>query len=145
MNWGWKIALGYSAFVLFILYMVYKASGVDFQLVTPDYYNQEIAFQKQIDKTDAAKTAGHDVEVLIEEDQLILKFEPSAKGSPAAGLIHFFRASEQALDRTFEWAADENGMMKIERSEFQRGLYTFKLDAELNGTGIYIEKPVFIP
>ncbi len=145
MNWGWKIAVGYSSFVLFILYMVYRASGVDFQLVTDDYYNKEMAFQRQMENADAARKAGHGVEVIVVGDKLAIHFNPFDNEAKTGGEVHFFRPSDQALDRIFDWVVDENGMMYVDRGEFVRGLYTFKLDAEYNGNGIYIEKPVFLP
>ena len=74
MNWGWKIALGYGCFVAFILFMVYSANQVDFQLVTPDYYSAEIAFQDQIDKLRSAQESGNDVEIVVLPDGLALQF-----------------------------------------------------------------------
>lgn len=71
MNWGWKIAIGYTAFALFILYLVYRTTGVEFELVTPDYYAQELAYQGQIDKRKTALTSGLDLEVLIQDGQVL--------------------------------------------------------------------------
>ncbi len=145
MNWGWKIALGYSAFVVFILFMVYSANQVKFQLVTPDYYSAEIAFQGQIDKLRSAQESGNNVEIYVESDGLALHFNNFNQTSAITGKAYFFRPSESGLDREFHWEMNEAGMMFLEKSHFSRGLYTFKLDGVVDGEAFYVEKPVFIP
>lgn len=145
MNWGWKIAIGYTGFVIFILYMVYRANGVDFELVTPDYYSAEIAFQNQIDKKQNALNAGYDVDVFIESDGVALKFKDFNTDKEWEGTVSFFRPSNSALDRTFDWKLNEGGMMFIDKKHFERGHYTFKADWLENGESFYLEKPVFIP
>ena len=49
MNWGWKIAIGYSIFVAGILSLVVVAYRQTNDLVSADYYAQEIQFQQRID------------------------------------------------------------------------------------------------
>lgn len=145
MNWGWKIAVGYSAFVLFMVYMVYLTTGVEFELVTEDYYSQELAFQGQIDKQRNAQSQGHDVEVFVESDGVALKFNNYKSGAEIGGEVAFFRPSDKTLDRRFDWKTNDKGMMFIEGDEFHRGHYIFKLDGVMDGDSFYIEKPVFIP
>ena len=50
LNWGHGIVATIVAFVLMMSFMVYKAVGESFDLVSPDYYAQEIAYQGKIDK-----------------------------------------------------------------------------------------------
>lgn len=145
MNWGWKIAVGYTGFVLFILYMVYRALGVDFELVTPDYYSAELAFQGQIDKQHAALNNGYDVEILAENDGVAIKFIGYEGTSKNSGSVSFMRYSDTKLDRTFDWQMNEQGMMFIPKSNFERGQYIFKLEGMVDETAFFVEKSVFIP
>lgn len=145
MSWGWKIFVGYTSFVIFILYMVYRAVGVDFQLVTPDYYAAEMAFQGQIDRTIAANKEGYDAKVMIEGNGITVQFTPFEPGAEISGKVFFFRPSDLALDREYNWTVNEHGMMFLPKEQFTRGQYTFKLDGTYNGTAFYIEDPVFIP
>ena len=51
MNWGTKIIVALSAFIVGIGFMVYICmKQTDIQLVATDYYEQEIAYQGTIDK-----------------------------------------------------------------------------------------------
>jgi len=49
-SWGYKIVIGYLAFVLGILFLVYKANQQKFDLVTEDYYGEELKYQNIIDQ-----------------------------------------------------------------------------------------------
>jgi hypothetical protein len=145
MNWGWKITLAYSGFVLYILFLVFRANGVDFELVTPDYYSAELAFQSQIDKKKEAVSRGFDVELHVVGDEVLIKYPDYSKSDKVSGKVSFFRPSGAALDRDFEWIVDENGSMQMPKSSFERGHYTFTLDCQVNGRAFLVEKPVFIP
>lgn len=145
MSWGWKIFVGYTSFVLFILYMVYRAVGVDFELVTPDYYGAEMEFQGQIDRKTTANKEGYQAQVKVLDNGIAIQFSPFEAGSVASGNVSFFRPSNKALDREFKWEVNEEGAMLLPKDQFQRGQYTFKLDGVYNGTPFYIEDPVFIP
>lgn len=145
MNWGWKIALGYGCFVAFILFMVYSANQVDFQLVTPDYYSAEIAFQDQITKKQSALNTGNDIELRVEENGVRLHFNNYTPASETSGKAYFFRPSASEMDREFEWRMDGEGNMILDKKHFVRGHYVFKLDGVMDGNAFFVEHPIFIP
>lgn len=145
MNWGWKIAIGYSGFVVFILFLVFKTTGVDFELVTADYYSAELAFQDQIDKKENSVEDNRDVKIFIESDGVALQLSDYDSEMDFSGTVSFFRASDSKLDRNFEWSMNSKGMMFLDKSNFERGHYTFKADWKEDGKAFYLEKPVFIP
>lgn len=145
MNWGWKIAIGYSGFVVFMLYLVFQTTGVDFELVTPDYYSAELAFQEQIDKKENTAGEDRDVTIYIESDGVALQLSHYDAEKDFSGTVSFFRASDSKLDRDFEWSMNSRGMMFLDKSNFERGQYIFKADWKEDGKAFYLEKPVFIP
>ena len=50
MNWGNWIAVSFVCFALFIGTLVVICVRQDISLVAPDYYKQELNYQKQIDR-----------------------------------------------------------------------------------------------
>ncbi len=50
MGWGWRITILYSSFVVFMIGMAVMAFRQDFDLVSDDYYEEEIAYQGRIDQ-----------------------------------------------------------------------------------------------
>ena len=51
MNWGYKILMVYVIFIAGILLLVFKSSSQNQDLVTEDYYEQELKYQQKIDET----------------------------------------------------------------------------------------------
>ena len=54
-NWGYKITVFYLVFIAGIMYLVIQSSRQKMDLVTTDYYAQELKYQ---DKIDQSKRAG---------------------------------------------------------------------------------------
>ena len=46
MNWGYKILTVYIIFIAGILFLVFKSSNQNQDLVTKDYYEQELKYQQ---------------------------------------------------------------------------------------------------
>ena len=65
MNWGKAITIVIALYCIGILFLVYKTTGVNFELVADDYYAKELAYQEQIDKMKNVKAIGADVVVNI--------------------------------------------------------------------------------
>ena len=65
LSWGYKITLVYIAFVAGMGFLVFKASSQKFDLVTKDYYEQELKYQQVIDQ--AANSSRLSEPVTIEQ------------------------------------------------------------------------------
>ena len=48
MNWGWKIAIFMGIYMIGIISVVWYAMLLDVNLVTEDYYQQELEVSKKI-------------------------------------------------------------------------------------------------
>ena len=58
-NWGHKIILVFVVFVSLIATLVYKSVHTNFELVTKEYYKDELVYQRVIDGThNANRLAG---------------------------------------------------------------------------------------
>ena len=55
-SWGYKIAGAYLLFVAGIMFLVYKANNETYDLVTENYYEEELKFQNVIDKKQRASS-----------------------------------------------------------------------------------------
>ncbi|MGL6269890.1 MAG: FixH family protein, partial [Chitinophagaceae bacterium] len=53
-NWGYKIAVFYLVFIAGIMFLVIKSSRQQMDLVTTDYYAQELKYQDKIDQSKRA-------------------------------------------------------------------------------------------
>jgi hypothetical protein len=66
-NWGTGIIFVYSGFVVFMLGMVFLCTRQHFDLVTSDYYEQELKYQQVID--------GQNNEIALEKQTTVLMGE----------------------------------------------------------------------
>ena len=51
-SWGHKIAGAYMLFVAGVLFLAFKANKEEFDLVTKDYYGEELKYQQVIDQSE---------------------------------------------------------------------------------------------
>ena len=105
-NWGWKIVILYSAFVVLILTLVYKSTQNKIEIVTPDYYQKELAYQSQIDKEQRTKNLKEQLQWQINGKQIHLKFPADVTGKPVKAEILFYRANNSNKDFTMNLSAD---------------------------------------
>ncbi len=142
MNWGTKIAIVYTSFVLFIGFMVYMAFGQQYDLVTEDYYAEEIKYQEVIDSKIRAESLEGQLTVSIEKGQLKVTFPQ--KDAKIDGSIQCFRPSDQSKD--FEVSIKGRQAFKtIPLEKFSRGKYLLKVSWKVDDLQYYKEQIVVIP
>ena len=68
MNWGNKIAISFIIFIGIIVTMVVISMKQDISLVSTDYYEQEIAYQDQIDRMERTRGLEKQPEILLDRN-----------------------------------------------------------------------------
>lgn len=142
-NWGTKIALLYSSFVLFMLFMVYMSFGQKYDLVTENYYAKELVFQRKIDSQERYEQLDIPLKVEIADNYLNIIF-PHSKEVEIKGKVDCFRPSDENQD--FEFPFNSNGnIQSIPLEKFSKGKYLLKLDWVVLDTEYYTERTIIIP
>jgi len=94
MSWGNKLVLVFIVFGLFIGVLVYKAMNTKSDLVSKEYYKEELKYQEKIDgMNNAAKLSA----VKIEQDLAAIRIQLPAeqKGAEVYGDIYFYCITEE--------------------------------------------------
>jgi hypothetical protein len=142
LSWGSKIAFVYIAFVVGIGFLVFKASNQKFDLVTKDYYDQELKYQQVIDQS--ANTAKLSVPLVVEKSasELRIRFPAEMKNKKKA--IDFYLYYPADAKRDFRKSIDlhENEFTQP-LPEAMKGKYELKLSWEVDGIKYYFEKKLF--
>ena len=142
MNWGKGIALTYTGFVVFMSVLVYIATKQSSDLVSEDYYEQEINYQKKIDAASNFNAEVNKVEFGLNDSALNILF-PSITGTKSIkGEIHCYKISDANSDFTVPLAIDASGRQSIIRSKFKEGLFIIKLSYIINEKPFYVEKEI---
>lgn len=102
-NWGTGITIAMIAFMIFILSFVYKSIALDeyqHELVSEDYYKDELHYQEEIDKLNNAETLHQDISIKNSNQGIHISFPKDIEESNITGEISFLRLSNQKLDFT---------------------------------------------
>ena len=146
MNWGWKIVVVYSAFVMMTLFMVFFFMRQKVDLVADDYYKQEIEYQEQINKISNANALEEPVgfDYLAEDRAVIITFPVEHAGIGLEGKIHFYRPANADEDKIFNINPQANGKQKIAVGSLSKGLWKVKITWAFGEKDFYNEETVIL-
>lgn len=142
-NWGYKIATMYLLFVAGIMYLVVQASRQQVDLVTPDYYAQELKFQDRIDETKRASELSHPLQVSLEHDVLSIVFPPEFSGKKISGNVLVYCPADKNNDISSSISVTDN-RMNISIPEKNTGTHEIQVSWETDGVKYYYSKSIFI-
>lgn len=139
MSWGVKITLLYSGFVLLIVTMVSMSMSQKVDLVSKDYYQQELQFQDRINQMDRTKALSEQLSWQVQNDELVLDFPDQFKGRQTSGKVFFFRPSDAVLDKNIKIQVDTLNTKSISIKNLKKGLYKMQVNWEVENIQYYNE------
>lgn len=139
MNWGKGIIIVMSAFVVFILTLVFTLMSNRVDLTSEDYYKREVGFQNEIDAKKLGEPYLTNLQVRQAKDSLYISFKDSVPSF--IGTVEFIRPSNQKLDKTFVWKGTSFAIFK---NQLEKGLYKIRLDFTKNKDKILLETEIVI-
>lgn len=143
-SWGHKLTIAFIAFALFILMMVYKSVRADFQLVSADYYKEELNYQQVIDGTGRANNLPTPLTVTQNENELIIQLPLQMNAANTTGIIWLYCPADEKKDRKLNLTVDENGKQSIAVNKIIPAAYIVKVNWQTNGQQFYNEQSVLI-
>jgi len=141
-NWGNKLIIVYSTFVLGMGFMVYKCTQQKTEMVTADYYEKELKYQEVIDGIQNANNLGMAMKLEQQDATVMLTMPAEALG--ATGSVDFYRPSDASKDFTVSLGTNAGGMQLFDRAKFVTGLYKVKVNWEKEGRKFYAEQSLVI-
>ncbi|MFT6828423.1 MAG: hypothetical protein ACJAZV_001716 [Roseivirga sp.] len=146
MNWGHKIIVAYICFIGMIFTLVYISVNTDFYLVADNYYEQELAYEDQIQRIKNVNGLSEQPTFDLNRSEVSaeLTFPSSIIESMKEGSVSFVRASNANLDQSFPLKLDENGKQKIDLKSFTTGAWKIKIEWKSAGREFYKEINIVI-
>lgn len=121
-NWGVRLIILYSSFVVFMLFMVYKCTRQHYDLVSGDYYEKELKYQEVIDGSNNLEALNRKVVIDNTGDTCYIRIPVNAS-LDAKGEVFFYRPSNAAGDLRLQITANEAA---VPRAKLYAGLYKVK-------------------
>ena len=140
MNWGKGIFLSFVLFAAFVGVLVVICVRQDVNLVSEDYYQEELAFQQQIERMQNANSLPEKPVLSVAGQSLEVKFREF--GRIEHGDVSLFRPSDARLDRRFVLQPSAGMMQRFDVSGLPKGMYHAKMRWSMNGKEYFIENPV---
>lgn len=144
MNWGHKIIIVFVVFAAGILTLVTKSMRTRIDMVTPDYYTEELKYQQVIDGKENAGRLSAPVSISQKETGVLISFPPELRNQPITGKLTFYRPSDSGKDVFIPLQPDLQGQQFINRKLFIRGQYKVKVAWTMNNLPYYQEQSVNI-
>lgn len=143
-SWGYRVTILYLGFAALIIYFVTRSVNEKVDLVTPDYYAQELKYQDKIESISRTNELTTSMVIEYNDAGLNVMFPTDFKGKKIEGSIHLFRPSDNTKDVSIDIAPDGNLNQNIPTDALTKGLYRVKVDYTVEGASYYSEKQIVI-
>lgn len=143
MNWGNRLLIAFIAFGTMIGILVYKSVTMQYDLVSEDYYQQELKYQDKIDGVQNANMVS-DVNILQDNNALTITLPSELKGTAITGEAWFYCVTDAHKDRRFMLQVNQNGEYIINKQQLVKGNMQLKLTWQADNKNYYTEKQISI-
>lgn len=144
MNWGLRIVILYLSFVALIVTLVAMCFGEKVELVTKDYYKQELEYQGKIDAMNNANNSDFNPGFKLDKNNLRILVNPEFLLAGYEGEIYFFRPSDSSKDFKLKMEFNANGEQIISRDKFRKGLYKIQMSWVSGNKNYFKEEPIVV-
>ena len=129
MNWGKGIIVAFVCFFGVIFTMAYISINTEFSLVADNYYEQELAYEAQIDRIRNVNTLAEKPEFSIDRTALKVEiaFPEDLAQQVKEGKIKFYRASSSRYDQEYELELNDEAKFVQDISEMITGAWKIQL------------------
>jgi len=143
MNWGYKILTVYIIFVAGIIFLVFKSSSQNQDLVTTDYYEQELKYQQKIDEMQRANALSAEVKYEISSNDIMVSFPEEMKGKKLTAHVLLYCTADKNKDIEQDLSTG-NGQLMIKFPSSNKGAHELKITWVVNGTSYYNQHKIMI-
>lgn len=140
-GWGWKIGLLYGGFVVMMVALVVASSRQNVDLVSNDYYVDEIKYQGVLDASKNEAGLSGSISVHADSGKVVIEFPAEFDKSIIKGNVVFYAANNKDWDRDMGISVNDNRMI-VPRSSLQRALYQLKVTYSVDGKDYYYQTQI---
>lgn len=144
MNWGKKIMLVYSGFVVVMVGMVWFCTKQRIDLVSADYYPRELRFQQQINASGNAAGLSQPVSVVKLENDIRIQLPQEMKNSNVSGQIWFYCPSDARNDYKLPVQVNADGVQTIPAGNVKPAAYIVKIEWNSGEKNYYSENKIYL-
>jgi hypothetical protein len=144
--WPLGITLAFALFAAGIATMVVVACTHKADLIQPDYYDQEIKYQSQLDRLNRTAQLSETVKITYDESshRITVLLPASHAGRNAVGRIQLYRPSAMGLDRELPLQFDADGVQILDATGLIPGLWKVRVQWTVENKEFFADQKVII-
>ena len=143
-NWGTGIVLAFIGFISFIMYFIITMNvdkKYEHDLVTEDYYAEELDYQNDINKLENSKKLSENISYNKTEEGLVIYFPNNLDPVKITGKVFLYRPSNKQLD--FDTAISlSKPYLLIPDKRLVDGRWNIKIDWQYNGNSYLFKESI---
>ena len=140
-SWGWRIMVLYAGFVVMMICLVVASGRQKVDLVSKDYYKDEIAYQDVLDASRNQSNLAGSLSKRSNEHEITIDFPNEFNNTVLKGVVSFYSAVDQDWDKNFTINTNNNKLV-IPREQLRHTIYTVKVSYSANGRNFYYETQI---
>jgi hypothetical protein len=143
-NWGTGIVLAFIGFISFILYFVISMTinkKYEHDMVTENYYKQELQFENELNKQRNAQALEEDITYTRADNGIVISFPENMNPSDITGKVFLYRPSSKQLDFESIISLSDHNLL-IPDKRLVGGRWNIKVDWKYNGNSYIFKKDI---
>ncbi len=143
-NWGTGIVIAFISFIAFILYFVITMNTnkkYKHDLVTEEYYKEELQYQNEINKLKNAKTLNTNIVYNKTNEGIVIQFPKDFDTEKITGKMFLYRPSNKQLDFETTISLSKTYLL-IPDKRLVDGRWDIKIDWQYNGKNYLYKKSI---
>jgi hypothetical protein len=144
--WPHGIIATFVVFVAGTAALVVIAGTHKTDLISPNYYEDEIKFQGRLDQLNRTAKLGDQVKVAYDVTKQSINISlPAGQVTPAiAGRLHLYRPSATGLDRELKLQLDLNASQTVDAATLAPGLWKVRVQWTVANQSFFAEKSIVV-
>lgn len=145
MSWGYRILSFYIVFIAGIGVLVIKSVSQNQDLVSTDYYEQELKFQEKIDAVNRANSLSSPVHHEVKNSEILITLPPEMKSLPVYAQVVLYCTADKSRDVRRNYQV-KDGRILFPLTTSNRGLHELKISWTTDDiNNYYFEDKLMIP
>ncbi len=142
MHFGKAIVLSFILFAAFIGVLVFICVRQDINLVSKDYYREELDYQHKLDQMNNTLLLQQKPVITVSKGQVRIELEGLSRVEK--GLLKLSRPSNALLDQVFRLKPVAGNFQEFVLDTWEPGLYRASLTWAMEGKEYYFEKLIVL-
>lgn len=139
-NWGTGLAIAIVAGCLGIIFLVYKATTFEFQMVDSDYYEKEVEFNDKVLSIKNAANLQDTLHFSMQNGHLIVSFPTDVIGKKVTGTLNFYCPVNAEKDFNIPLVFNDKNIVAVDASNMLATQYNISAQFTIGEERYYLEQ-----